>query len=123
MKHRLEDLGALALIALFYIVLEMLLGIGCPFKFLTGISDAGCGMSRAFAAVLRGDFPRAFYFHPLWMLRERIPRVLYQGLLGLMIAAFLLVWIARFFIPGQDIVVFAPWNGLVGRLLRLLFTT
>ena len=50
MKHRLEDLGALALIALFYIMLEMLLGIGCPFKFLTGISDAGCGMSRAFAA-------------------------------------------------------------------------
>ena len=40
-----------------------------------------------------------------------------------MFAAFLRVWIARFFIPGQDIVVFAPWNGLVGRLLRLLFTT
>ena len=39
-----------------------------------------------------------------------------------MIAAFLLVWIARFFIPGQDIVVFAPWNGLVGRLLRQIWT-
>ena len=79
-------------------------------------------------AVLRGDFPRAFYFHPLWplpplalalwMLRERIPRVLYRGLLGLMIAAFLLVWIARFFIPGQDIVVFAPWNGLADNAPR-----
>lgn len=133
MRRRLEDLGALALIALFYIVLEMLFGIGCPFKFLTGISDAGCGMSRAWMAVLRGDFRRAFYFHPLWplpplalaiwMLRERIPRVPYRGLLGLMIAAFLLVWIMRFFIPGQDIVVFAPWNGLAGRLLRLVFMT
>ena len=117
MRRRLEDLGALALIALFYIVLEMLFG----------------GMSRAWMAVLRGDFRRAFYFHPLWslpplalalwMLRERIPRMLYRGLLGLMIAAFLLVWIVRFFIPGQDIVVFAPWNGLAGRLLRLVFTT
>ena len=58
MRRRWEDLGALALIALFYIVLEMLFGIGCPFKFLTGISDAGCGMSRAFAAVLRGDFSK-----------------------------------------------------------------
>lgn len=133
MRRRLEDLGALALIALFYIVLEMLFDISCPFKFLTGISDAGCGMSRAWMAVLRGDFPRAFYFHPLWplpplalaiwMLRERIPRALYRGLLGLMIAAFLLVWIVRFFIPGQDIVVFAPWNGLAGRLLRLVFMT
>ena len=35
MRRRLEDLGALALIALFYIVLEMLFGIGCPFRFLT----------------------------------------------------------------------------------------
>ena len=131
MKHRLEDLGALALIALFYIVLEMLFGIGCPFKFLTGISDAGCGMSRAWMAMLRGDFSSAFYFHPLWplpplalalwKLRECIPRAFYQGLFGLMIAAFLLVWIARFFIPGQDIVVFAPWNGLAGRILRKIW--
>lgn len=131
MRRRLEDLGALALIALFYIVLEMLFGIGCPFKFLTGISDAGCGMSRAWMAVLRGDFTCAFYFHPLWplpplalaiwILRERIPRALYRGLFGLMIAAFLLVWIVRFFIPGQDIVVFAPWNGFVGRLLRRMW--
>ena len=132
MKHRLEDLGALALIALFYIVLEMLFGIGCPFKFLTGISDAGCGMSRAWMAVLRGDFSSAVYFHPLWplpplalalwILRERIPRAFYQGLFGLMIAAFLLVWISRFFIPGQDLVVFAPWNGLAGRILRKIWT-
>ncbi len=116
------------LILLFYLLLEMGFGIGCPFKYLTGISDAGCGMSRAWMAVLHGDFTRAFYFHPLWPLpplavllwlgQPYIPERLYRGLMGAIILAFLVVWIVRFFVPGQDIVAFEPWNGIVGRMLR-----
>ncbi len=131
MRRWQKDLGALALIVLFYIALEMLFGIGCPFKFLTGISDAGCGMSRAWVAVLHGDFRHAFSFHPLWplpplalaawSLRGHMPKGMYQALMGTMMVAFLVVWIARFFVPDQDIVVFAPWNGVVGRCGRWIY--
>lgn len=39
--------------------------LGCPFRFLTGISCPGCGMSRAVTSVLTGGFNEAFHFHPL----------------------------------------------------------
>lgn len=131
MKEKREAFRAVLLILLFYVLLEMGFGIGCPFKYLTGISDAGCGMSRAWMSVLRGDFHRAFYFHPLWPLpllvmvlwsgKRRLPARLYRTLMGLIVLAFLFVWIVRFFVPGQDIVVFEPWNGVAGRLLRWIW--
>lgn len=40
----------------------------CPLKFTTGISCPGCGMTRAFGALLKLDFEMAFYYHPLWPL-------------------------------------------------------
>ncbi len=58
-------LGAILGIALFYLLLESL-GITCPIKFCTGISCAGCGMSRAWLALLRGDLGAAVSFHPLF---------------------------------------------------------
>ena len=42
------------------------IGIGCPIKFLTGISCAGCGMTRAYIAVFHLDLKSAVYFHPLF---------------------------------------------------------
>jgi hypothetical protein len=38
---------------------------GCPVKKGTGFPCPGCGMSRAFVAIGRGDLKAAFYFHPL----------------------------------------------------------
>lgn len=40
-------------------------GIGCPILFFTGISCAGCGMTRAVFSVLRLDFAGALRMHPL----------------------------------------------------------
>ena len=65
MKKYLKLLIPLSLIALIYLVFH-LVGIGCPIKFVSGISCPGCGMTRALAAVLRGDAASAFSFHPLW---------------------------------------------------------
>lgn len=39
----------------------------CPFHML-GYSCPGCGMSRALVTVLKLDFTKAFYYHPLWPL-------------------------------------------------------
>lgn len=80
---RRKDIEAVAVIGLFYLGLEAL-GITCPILFLTGISCAGCGMSRAWMALLRLDVSAAFQYHPLFWLpvpagiallcRRRIPR-------------------------------------------------
>ena len=64
-ENRFQIISAIAAVVLLYLVLEGF-GITCPIKFLTGISCAGCGMSRAWMAVFHLDFARAFYFHPLF---------------------------------------------------------
>jgi len=38
----------------------------CPFEYIFGIPCPGCGMTRAFIALLKLDFAEAFYFHPLF---------------------------------------------------------
>ena len=57
-------------------IVYYLLGIGCPIKFITGISCPGCGMCRAWAAVLSLDFAQAFAFHPLFFLAPLFPIIL-----------------------------------------------
>lgn len=37
----------------------------CPFKTFTGIDCPGCGMTRAFCALAKGEMTRAIHFHPL----------------------------------------------------------
>lgn len=54
-------------IILFYFLL-FLLHIGCPIKFVTGISCPFCGMTRAWTQVLEGNLAMAFYYHPLFVL-------------------------------------------------------
>ena len=56
-----NDIQALAGIVLFYVVLEGL-GVTCPIRFLTGVSCAGCGMSRAWLALARLDLSAAAYY-------------------------------------------------------------
>lgn len=42
------------------------LRLSCPIRELTGIPCPGCGMGRAWLAVLRFDFSGAFRYHPLF---------------------------------------------------------
>jgi Protein of unknown function (DUF2752) len=37
----------------------------CPFAVITGHACPGCGMTRALAYLVRGDFDRALVYHPL----------------------------------------------------------
>ena len=87
----------------------------CPVALLTGVACPGCGMSRAIAWLLRGDWDRAIEYHPLapvvlgmglvavvWALGKRFggwkaPRVtlVNRGLTGLA-ALLVLTWVARF---------------------------
>ncbi|CAN5811730.1 hypothetical protein BH11BAC7_BH11BAC7_30240 [soil metagenome] len=38
--------------------------LACPYKSLTGIDCPGCGMQRAFIALLRGDLSESFSIYP-----------------------------------------------------------
>ena len=120
-----DHVQALAPIALFYLFIEAL-GVTCPIRFLTGVSCAGCGMSRAWLSLLRLDLAGAVYYHPLFwlpvpaaallLLRRRLPKRVFAVGLTLCGVLFILVYFIRLAMPGE-IVVFAPQEGLVWRLL------
>ena len=128
MKKFREALTAIAGIALVYIVFYIV-GIGCPIKFLTGINCAGCGMTRAFIALLHLDVESAFHYHPLFPLvpvagaivlfRKRIPVKLYRFSLFTITGVFLIIYLLRLFDAADTVVVFDPKSGLIYRLFDL----
>ena len=87
----------------------------CGFRALTGIPCPGCGMTRAMAALARGEWTAALRYHPfaplvlaegawLWaavgaaLLRGRalaISNVLLQRLVIWQAAAFVALWLGR----------------------------
>jgi uncharacterized protein DUF2752 len=87
----------------------------CAFKRTTGISCPGCGMTRAMAALARGDLWAALQLHPfaplllvesvwLWLAGARsllrrgvldLPSKLIERLIVWQGAALLVLWIAR----------------------------
>lgn len=50
-----------------YVFFAFAIKTPCPIKHLTGISCAGCGMSRALMSALSLDLTGAFRYHPLWV--------------------------------------------------------
>lgn len=58
----------LSVIICFYIMLNLLgIHIVCYFKALTGIPCPGCGLTRAYLALFKGNLTRALFFHPLFI--------------------------------------------------------
>ena len=124
-----QDLAALAAIAALYVALHFL-GMGCPIKAVTGVSCAGCGMTRAWLEVLSGNWSAAFAYHPLFwtvplgvlvfLFRRRLPHRLMNVLLWAAGIAFVAVYAVRLADPTDSVVVFAPETGLLHRILRLL---
>ena len=66
-NERKELICAVTAVVVLYTAMESI-GITCPIKFITGISCAGCGMSRAWMAFLQLDIAKAFAYHPLFWL-------------------------------------------------------
>lgn len=127
---RRKDLGALAIIVGFYALLQCF-GVTCPIKYLTGVSCAGCGMTRAWLSLLQGDVSSAFAYHPLFLLpipavilflfRKKLPRWIAWGGLAVIVAAFCVVYGIRMLSPEDTIVVFEPQEGLIWRVISGLW--
>lgn len=114
-------------IALIYIFFSVL-GIGCPIKFVTGISCPGCGMTRAWISLFNMDIQGAFYYHPLFFLptiylllfvfKNKISYKIFICLITLGIFSFLTTYILRILNPRDIVVDINIDNGFVYSLLK-----
>lgn len=128
-KRILTAAACLAAIAAVY------LAIGCPVRYLTGVSCPSCGMVRACLALLRADPGQAARMHPLVfclpvaavvLLLTRKNRTAFRAAAAVVCVCFVAVWLARM-ISGSEVVYFRPREGAIyqafGFLFRLLFRT
>lgn len=122
----------LAMTLALVIVIMSVFRVPCIIKYLTGISCPGCGMSRACISALRLDFAAAFAYHPLWVVlpfslggllycRIRKHRLAHAILLTVSVLLLIAVYLWRMLTCGGDVVVFAPQNGLIARMIRAIF--
>ena len=115
--RRIEVITSVAAVVVLYVILESF-GVTCPIKYITGISCAGCGMSRAWISLLHFNIHDAFMYHPLFFLP---PVVVIAMLFMFTIAgAFVIVYLYRMFIGDGNVVVFEPQNNIVFRIIRKL---
>ena len=128
-KDRKELICAVTAVVVLYTAMESI-GITCPIKFITGISCAGCGMSRAWLAFLRLDMAKAFEYHPLFWLppiavivllcKSKINIKIYKMFIFTIVLMFAIVYICRLIWSGDDIVVFEPQNNILFRIIRII---
>lgn len=127
--NRIEVITSVTAVVVLYVILESF-GVTCPIKYITGISCAGCGMSRAWIALLHYNIHEAFMYHPLFflppvvvivmLLKSKINIKLYKIFMFTMAGAFVIVYLYRMFIGTGDIVVFEPQNNILFRIIRKL---
>ena len=128
-SHRIEVITSVAAVVMLYVILESF-GVTCPIKYITGISCAGCGMSRAWIALLHFNIHEAFMYHPLFFLPPVVVIVMllkciinfkfYKIFMFTIAGAFVIVYLYRMFIGDGNVVVFEPQNNIVFRIIRKL---
>ena len=127
--NRIEVITSVTAVVVLYVILESF-GVTCPIKYITGISCAGCGMSRAWIALLHFNIHEAFMYHPLFflppvvvifmLLKSKINIKFYKIFMFTMAGAFVIVYLYRMFIGTGEIVVFEPQNNILFRIIRKL---
>lgn len=119
--------------AFFLIILIYILFTGCPIKLLTGISCAGCGMSRAYFSLLHLNFREAFYFHPLFpcpiifvlvyiLTKFGFPEKAAKVIYCIMAVLFIAVYIYRMADSSDSIVTFEPQNSLIFKGIKFIIS-
>lgn len=122
-----QKISAFITITAVYVVLHIL-NIGCPIRFITGISCAGCGMTRAWLSVLELNFLQAFHFHPLfwtvpvisfvYLVRKRISNRTLRFVKGITIILFTTVYIMRMLNPEDTVVEINIYKSVVWHILE-----
>lgn len=128
-KKNRDMISAVAAIVFLYVFFYVT-GIGCPLKYFTGISCAGCGMTRAWFSLLHLDFSAAFYYHPLFfmppivlfviLMKKYIPDRWYKILLCTFVALFVIVYVYRMFFLKGDVICFEPRKSFIYKIIVLI---
>ena len=107
---RYKDKITVCLAILFYVIISMLLEIGCILRRLTGVPCPGCGMTRALLCAAQLRFADAFRYHlmvwsvPILMLAFWKDGKLFQSkraniiLYSVLLMGFLLNWLRNFMV-------------------------
>lgn len=108
-----------------------IIGIGCPILFFTGIPCMGCGITRAFLSLLKGDFISAFRYHPLILLVPFLCFLMFDEskpnkeskwykvkniAIYVIVALFIIVYLIRVFIIKDPIVQINIKDGLLYKI-------
>ena len=127
--NRIEVITSVAAVVVLYVILESF-GVTCPIKYITGISCAGCGMSRAWISLLHFNIHDAFMYHPLFflppvvvivmLLKSKINIKIYKMIIFTIIIMFAIVYMCRLIWAGDDVVVFEPQNNILFRIIRVI---
>ena len=127
--RRIEVITSVAAVVVLYVILESF-GVTCPIKYITGISCAGCGMSRAWISLLHFNIHDAFMYHPLFFLppvvviamlfKSKINIKIYKIIIFTIIIMFAIVYICRLIWSGDDVVVFEPEKNILFRIIRVI---
>ena len=123
-RLRVYILSVMTLVAGF--MLLNLFGIGCPIKFLTGISCPGCGMTRATWKLITLDLPAALDYHPLsvampvfaalWLCFTLTKKPTARRVVVIVaVVALIGVYLYRQLTGGDEVVIFDPRQGYVYR--------
>lgn len=125
-KNKISECITIGLVLVLYIIIGKIVGVTCPFKYFTGISCAGCGMTRAWGALLQMDVRQAFHYHPLfwipivclfaYIFKEKIPTKIYQLLWGIVVAIALIVYLYRLMDVSDVVVVFEPQESKIAKI-------
>jgi hypothetical protein len=115
------------LIGMLY-VFYYIVGIGCPIKFLTGISCVGCGMTRAWICLLHLDIKGAFYYHPLFFLpiiyfflfliKDKIQHKIFVCIVAIGMVTFVIIYIFRLLNPDDVVVDINIHNSVIYNILK-----
>ena len=108
-------------------------GIGCPIKFLTGISCMGCGMTRSYYALLSLNFKDAIYYHPLFFIppiilllilfKKHIPEKFFKTLIFISVTLFVITYFYRLFFMDTPIVVCHIKSGFIYKFIYKIYQT
>ena len=106
-----------------------IIGIGCPIRFLTGISCAGCGMTRAWICLFHLDIKGAFYYHPLFILpavylfiflfKNNVSKSVFNYAIVIGVILFIATYIFRLLNP-DNVVNINIENGFIYRLFEFV---
>lgn len=127
---RINEYIKFGLVMTLLYIFYSIMGIGCPIKFLTGISCAGCGMTRAWICLVHLDIKGAVYYHPLFFLpiiylflfliKDKLSYKIFNCAIVIGIALFTIIYILRLLNPDNIVVNINIKNGFIYKFLKFL---